>query len=166
MSPTIYRGETLNAIKVNSDLQNGEAPPSSLSAQVVPIIDCTPHKNRVQNYCRTANSSATGTINIVATTPANLYIIGAELTIAKDAACDNGTGQIGIYAIAEGEAGRNICSIACLTLNAQFQTVAVMFPVPIKVQANTAISMNGAFAAGNLHRSGHIYGYITEGDSK
>lgn len=136
--------------------------PSELAEKVVPVMEVNPKLLRRCNIVRGGNQSTTGTFTIYTTpTGKEFYLSAATLSLTKDAACDASSGVVSMFATVDG-VSQTIVRLSVLTLTAQDKEIALTFSVPIKVDANTNITVGGAFTAGNLIRGGSIIGYTVD----
>jgi len=100
----------------------------------VAIIPITPFAN----ICKSASTTTSAAIY---TTPADkdFYLTSCSLSGAK-AVGDSGTSAV--VAVTVSGLVANVLLIAGITLTADAQSVAIAFPVPIKVDRGTAINCN------------------------
>lgn len=123
----------------------------------IPILRCA---NTVKA------TTSTGTSGTLWTTPSDkdFYLLYAEFSIVKDAACDIPTaGGPLLQAFVDGVA-LPLHRIPVITLTAQNQTATFSLPYPgLKIDRNTAISHSrSATTAGNIVMSSVIIGYTVE----
>jgi len=141
--------------------------PASISNSIQPVIEISPAKNRKTDYIRTGGQSTTGAVTIVASTPERLFITGAQLSVAKDAACDLATGDVTLSVTPKGDTSRSILGISVLVSTAQSDIIAITFKDPIEIESGSAITIGSSatFGAGLCRRNGRIFGYISDGDA-
>lgn len=138
---------------------NNDIIPSNIVNSIQPVIDVNPASNRRVNIVRNASSSATGSTTLY-TTPANqdFFVTNLYFSFDKTAICDAALVYIGVTI----DGALRSFSARTLTLTIEpGQVVSIEFPVPIKVDRNTAIVLVGDFGAGALTKSGTVVGYTT-----
>lgn len=134
--------------------------PNELAEKVVPVINVNPKDYRIANVLR-YNTCTNATNATIYTTPADrdTYITNIMLAFIKDATATS-TG-VWINFVIDG-ATRTILHYPCLTLTAQTGAITLALPSPIKVDRNTAITVNSSTNVGNISASGSIIGYSVE----
>lgn len=111
-------------------------------------------------------TTSTGTSGTLWTTPGDkdFYLLSAEFSIVKDAACDIATGGGPLLQAVVDGVGLPLHRIPVVTLTFQNQSVVVSIPYPgLKIDRNTAIQHSrGATTAGNIVMSSVVIGYTVE----
>ena len=119
----------------------------------------------IQPTCKTVRSGVTGSSGTLTlfTTPSDkdFYLCSFTISLAKDSTCDTASGVISLSATIDGVSQR-LASLAVLTLTAQSINQVVSLQYPLKVDRNTAISINGTFTVGAMQRVGTLLGYTEE----
>lgn len=145
---------------------NQQAIPNKVSDIINLSLDVTPNNYR-EAVARQASSITTGTISLSASviwagnTDREFYLTGALISFTKDVTCDIATGNLNVSYTSNG-AGRQLASMAVLTLTAQNAHIPVSLTKPIKIDNNTAITYSGTYTAGSMARAMVIYGYFVE----
>lgn len=124
----------------------------------VPVINIEP----ICNIVRHSNTTSSGDITIYTTpTGKSFYLTSYGLSHMKDATCDVASGSLGLQATIDGVT-RVLVNSSSITLTAgsAYRTNTLRFP--IKLDAGTAIIMNGTFTLGVLIRNAFIIGYEVE----
>lgn len=164
MAAQINNQELKRAFSDSTKTQMSEQPNQIDNSKVIPIIDVTPMTHKKANILLENNTTATGGATIY-TTPitGDFYITSATFAIMKDAACDVGTGSVGVAIYSNGKQTR-ILTIPLITLTAQSVQLAQAYKYPLKCDRNTTIALlNNTITAGNFIRSITIQGYYEEG---
>lgn len=137
----------------------------SIPHAVIPTIQPTFEvKRRVCNIVEGNAGASSGSAVTIYTTPSDkdFYLVGANLTMSKDAACDTTTGSLQLSATINGTV-KNILRMSHTTLTALQGNVSISLPVPIKIDRNTAITIiTLSFTAGTFSRGANIIGYTEE----
>jgi hypothetical protein len=158
----INNSDAIQELRKAAQISGSEAVPNFLSSSVVPVIEMNPRMLRVCNIVRSSQvSSTTGTLF---TTPANqdFYLVSANFSLIKNVTADDANGNTSLNVIIDG-ATVGVIRIPCLTLTAMQSNMSAVFPFPIKVDRNTAITITkNAITAGNSVICGSIAGYTVE----
>jgi len=144
-------------------IQTGtEAPPIVLSNQVVPVIDVNPKHAENTNWVRTSSSTATGVLTVALPSGVDFYLTGLTLSFTKNATCDIATGKVAISGVLAGDlsTGRDLLSLAVLTLTAERDSISITFDRPILMEEGSNISVSGTFTAGAMSRCASIQGMV------
>jgi len=134
----------------------GEELPQNISDDINLIYDIRPQITDINTSNAFNATSAT-----ILTTPSTVdyFLVGATLTVIKDATSQSVTSTI--QANVNGTA-RSILVIGGLSLVPQSESISVMFPTPVKVERNTAITVTNSSNVANIRASAVIYGYRVE----
>lgn len=158
----VHNSEVLQELRDAAKLQLGKDKiPDFLSSGIMPTIELNPKIVKIAQI-RSNQSTISGTLAVYTTSSTkDTYLIGASLSVAKDAACDTATGR---YALQTTINGRtiDIVSVAFVTLQALDGQQTALFPHPVKIDRGAAINITGTFAAGILSRSAQVYFYEDE----
>lgn len=160
----INNTELLIGMRDNAKVQNTENIPSQLADKVVPVMEVNPMLLRRCNIVKGNVRTSTGVVTIY-TTPTNkdFYLTSVCFGVSKDAVCNVATGLLNISISVEGTtAYTHLCNTPVITLTASSSIVSQSFPVPIKLDRNTTVSMASTFGAGVLVLAGNIAGYTVE----
>lgn len=130
-----------------------------LSDEVMGPIATIPIERRANIVRRTGYTNQT--TNTIYTTPADkdFYITFINLGFIKDSTST--ATSIRIQATIDGVAQR-LVDIPGITLTADSKSLAVALVTPIKVDRNTAITINSDTATANITVYGTIHGYTLE----
>lgn len=119
----------------------------------------------IQKVVKSAGNTASGASNNVwAATPSDkdFYLCRAQVNFLKNATCDVADGTLLLQATIDG-AIVQLARYSILTLTAQEINSEIVFNPPIKLDRNTAITLNqGTFTAGKFTRCGTISGFTQE----
>lgn len=134
--------------------------PNQVVNSVQPVIDVHPNHNRVCNIVKSNAGTSTGATTIY-TTPIDkdFYLVGVFASITKDATCDNTEAVVNI--IIDGSSN-SIMRMGSQTLTAESKTASMVFPIPVKIDRNTVITITATKTAGNFSKAGSIVGYTVE----
>lgn len=128
-----------------------------VNSELAPITP-TVELKRVITISKTGFASNATSGNIY-TVPVDqdFYLTTLTLSVIKDATATST--ETAIWASIDSQFVR-IATIATLTLTAQNTTIAMTFPLPLKVDRNTTITVQNGTAVANVRASGTITGYI------
>ena len=140
-----------------------DAVPTQLAEKIVPVLVSNPLQQIDTTYTKISSTSTSTSTIIVLDTKKQFYCTGASLSSTKDATCDLATGtQCYIKILHEGKT-LQFLNLSQLTLTAQDQNLAIVFPEPIKVDKGSAIILVlGTHTAGLWVKSGSVYGFTME----
>lgn len=140
------------ALKV-SDQPDGEVLP-----YITPTVEVLPRVNIVRSSSQGTTGSAT-----IYTTPADkdFYLQSFTASFNKNAACDIATGLISVDCRIDGVLAE-LHRFTVITLTAERADITISYPIPIKLDRNTAVRITGTFTAGVLQRSVSLTGYTVE----
>lgn len=135
--------------------KNSDTLPSTLNV-LTPVIPIT-------RYCDIVKSTAVtnATTGTVYTTPSDkdFYLTAIHLAIYKDATATST--DTSIRAFIQG-LNTGILRVPGLTLTAQSEAMTLSFPTPIKIDRNTAITIDNTTNVANIKAFGSIIGYTVE----
>ena len=80
----------------------------------------------------------------------NIFLTGLTFNYSKDVTNDNVLMELQVVILG---LTTTLLSITTPTLTAKDETIIMLFPAPIKIDAGSAIKVTGTFAAGTLVRS-------------
>lgn len=160
---------TINNSELSREIIDGakiaigrEKVPDQISEKVVAVMECNPKLLRRVNLVRGSSSVTTGTITLFTTpTDTDFYISELNMAFIKDVTCDAATGAVTISVVIDGVT-RNIAGLSTITLTAQSGNLVISFPLPVKLDRTTSITMNGTYTAGVMSRYCSIAGYIVQ----
>lgn len=147
---------TLNKSMSDTFNLKGESTDDILET-IVPIVIVEPK----MDFLITGTSTVSASTASIITTPADkdLFIVSATLTMEKDAANDNTNCSLDVVI---DNVVKPLINFRNLTLTASHKELCVTLPKPLKIDRNSTVRLNAAFAAGNLTRSGTIIGFTQE----
>jgi hypothetical protein len=121
---------------------------------LTPVVDCSPNMTRSLSVSTTATGNGSTTIP----TGKELYVIGWEFSIIKDATCDAADGVVDLQVISETGETTTLCRIPTLTLTAQNQSVACSMLRPHRINRGSTVQIIGqSFSVGKYRRYGVVY---------
>lgn len=138
--------------------------PNEFADKIVPVVDINPKHSRIINLSQSIVVTATGgsTTALSARTDVDQYITSVWLGVSKNAACDVATGSYLMSATINGQA-KNLFSIPLMTLQASDIIQVLAFPIPVKIDRGTAVSVTAlGFAAGSLSRVAGVNGFTVD----
>jgi len=123
-------------------------------APITPTVELT----RVITLSKTGFASNATSGNVYAV-PADqdFYMTALTLSVIKDATATST--ESAVWASVDGQFVR-IATIATLTLTAQNASIALSFPLPLKVDRNSTITVQNGTAIANVRAAATIHGYI------
>lgn len=141
-------------------LQGIQGVPKEIIDKIQPVMEVNPKLLRVCNFVRHVSSSATGTSTVIsATSSFDVYITSINLNVAYDSAADSTT----TYLIATVDGvSRTLIEIMKVTLTAQDRGVSLTFPIPLKIDRNTAVSLTKTFTVGTGKVACCIVGFTVD----
>jgi hypothetical protein len=133
----------------------------------IPVYETNPKilKDSVQKTIKTTGSGS-NSINIgtdLGNTSNDFYLTSLRVAFNKNAACDIATGTIDVTALIGG-VSTIIHSSPVITLESNRLNEQYIFPHPLKIDKNTAITQSGTFTAGILVRSISVNGFFDNGN--
>lgn len=138
--------------------------PNELAEKIVPVIDINQKHVRICDVVRHVSSTTSGSTNIY-TTPSNkdFYLVGASLSISKNATCDDESGEVDYNIIIDG-GSRSFIILAKLTLTALNSSITLSLNNPIKIDRGSVISIAGnvTFTVGAMVKAATLIGYTVE----
>lgn len=131
--------------------------PTTMTNQVVPVIDVNPKHARVVQICKTASITNQSSATVYTTpTDKDFYITALALGLIKDATAT--TIYVNIKAYVDG-VNSDIITLPCITLTAQNIGTSLALTTPIKVDKNTAITLNSFSNNANITAYANVHGY-------
>lgn len=136
----------------------GQMDTSECLEYLTPTIEIKPR----MNYHAYNSGTATGALTIT-TFPSDkdVYITDIQVSLIKDAVCDQATGDMSVTMSIDGVT-RNVIRFPIITLTAQSIRIDKSLTTPIKVTRGTNCSFSASFTAGVMARSCVIMGYSVE----
>ena len=147
-------------IKESSDVLGYQVQniPQLDTSKISLVANVNPKDLRRINIVRYANAVNSGSGTIYTTpTDKDFYLCYANLGIIKDATSTSTEESLRI--VIDG-ATQRLMTIPSITLTAQSQNVFISLNNPIKIDRNTAITINGSSATANITLNGSIAGYL------
>lgn len=145
--------EIIRALKLNVQKESVPNPVP------VVIVDLKHSSDRVQIRSVTSSNLNGNSTLIAGITGQNIYLLGLSLSRTKDVTADT-TGS-SVRVTIDG-ATREVLSMSGLTLTAQDKDMFINFPIPIKLDVNTGISLNSSRTAGSTYHSCNVYYFVDE----
>jgi len=132
-----------------------------LSDNVIPVLVSNPDP-KLSSIVLYKSLLSTGA-GAVYSVPAgkSLYITSAMLSMNDDAASDNTATSI--VCVFNGTA-TSILSIMKPTLTAYYDSKTISYPVPIKIDEGTSITLQNTFTVGNSAKKCTITGFLVDND--
>lgn len=161
---TIYNSDvTKELIRVGKLQINRDKIPGELAEKVVPVVEVNPALLRKVNWGKSVKSTTTGATAVLAAAEnKQIYLTGATLGLAKNAACDIATGSLTIDVSIEGQT-LNILGLPIATLTASSEAISVNFNPAIKIDKGSAIYQTSlTWTAGAASRYSSVVGYYVE----
>lgn len=156
VNSSLVTQEVVNRLGLQTDSANLKSFQSD--SKIVPVLEVNPNVVRTINLVLSSGASATGTMTISLPTKGTIWLFGLQLSYIKDATCDAAIGGILVQGYYEGsQAQTNLLMGSMLTTTAQADSIVVMFPTPLKMQANTAITQTVSYTAGLMRRGLVLY---------
>lgn len=119
---------------------------------------------RNSDFC--AGTSNTNTGNITITMPtvsasSEVYLTSVNISLAKDVTCDMATGVVTLQLTPfKSGIATDAFKLPVLTLTAQNSILSVSLPYPLRLKANTNMTLTGTFTAGLCSRAATFTGYV------
>lgn len=156
----IHNTDLLKELKDGAKLQQlKDIIPSQLAEKVVPVMEVNPKLFRNIDIVRQVPGTTTGSIIAYTTlTDRDFYLNFIVASYIKDVVCDAATGRIIVEATIGG-ASREIIGFPIINLTAQTAIIGISFPIPIKIDRGTSISMSGTYTAGVMSRTLSVGGF-------
>jgi len=135
--------------------------PRAVIPTIQPVFEVNP---KVCNVVRHSNLAVTGSGTIF-TTPSDrdFYLNSASLGMIKDATCDVASNSESSLTVTTEGTARRLLQMPLLTLTAQSENATISYPIPLKLDRNTTITIQSAtFSAGSLLRYGAITGFTID----
>lgn len=158
---TIYNSDLFKELKEGARIQQLTDPiPNQLQGNVIPVMEVNPKLLRRSNIIKNAGLT-NGTTTTLYTTPLDkdFYIVAASLSVIKDVTSTSTDTSLRITV--DNVVVRPLV-ISGITLTAQSQAVSISFSSPIKVDRNTAITINHATNVANIRGDATIIGYLVD----
>lgn len=130
---------------------------SEISEEIIAVIPIIPKCNIVRSI-RAINASNVVTL-FTTPTDKDFYLTNAALNFIKDASATSTVSDITVYI--DGVL-QTLLRIDQITLTAQTGSIAESYPIPIKIDRGTNITVEHGTAVANITTSGMIKGYTVE----
>jgi len=136
----------------------GESP--EVTDELVPIVVIQPRCDLIKHVNKSTTGSAT---LLTSATGKDTYLTGLTLAFSANAACDHATGEgVRISVVTDGVTA-NLLSIPVITLTAISQALSISFPVPVKIDRSSAVTVNcPSYTAGVRVITATLVGYTVE----
>lgn len=142
-----------------------DALPSSLSSQIVPVIEVNPNALRKVNFTTALQKTTSGSGTIYALPIGKqLYITGVTISYEADATSDC---TLLTVTAPIGGAYRTLAGLTKLTTSAGKDSISVTFPFPLMVDPSTIVSagslfFNFTFTVGNITAYAVVHGHLMD----
>jgi len=149
--------EIIDTAKLNA---GKDRVPSELRNEILPVIDVNPKHARIIDVVKGSAASTTGSTTLY-TTPADadFYLVACNLTSAYNAAADSTRTSL---ACTIGGASKTLIAHKKISLTADAQTTPVVLPIPLKIDRNSAITLQRTFTVGAGETEANIFGYVVQ----
>ena len=157
---TINNSEVNRALGKAIKLQETEGVPNELTNALAAVIDVTPVPSMLvtKSFFGTRTTTGTATIETL-DADKDFYLTNATMFVQCDASADST--DYSMRVVMDGEAQR-IIQIEKISLTATSQIIAMNFPIPLKLDRSSAITMVQSFTLGASSISGTIQGFYRE----
>jgi len=127
--------------------------PNQLAEKVVPVLVSNPDK-----HCLSASvsSTSTGNTTVYAGGTRQVYICSASISTEDDAVSD--ATLIRLNAVINGQS-KDLIKVAKLTTSAGKRDHSITFPIPVKIDLGTNVTLIQSFSAGTENASANITYY-------
>ena len=155
----IQNSEIIRELQLQTRQPTINGLPRTISNQIVPVIELN------SKLIKRLNVSGIGAINsttatILAAQPdKDVYIVGASLSMIKDATSTSTSTTISFTD--ENGASRDLLRVLGLTLTAQTYNESIGLSHSIRIKRNTAININNGTNVANISSYGIVY-YFTD----
>jgi len=110
-------------------------------------------------------STSTGSNSTTFPTPSaggEIYLTGVQVSLIKDATCDQATGTMSISVIPE-ESGiaTTLLQVPIITLTAQSHDLLLSLPYPLKLKVGSQGGFTASYTVGTMSRTVRYFGYMT-----
>ncbi len=155
---TIYNSDLSKELVDGAKIQqNWDKVPNVLGQTVVPVMEVNPKLLRRCNILRRGTgTNATSTTIYIVPSDKDFYLVSCSLSIIKDATSTSLYSRI--TCIVDGVTASPIV-ITGLTLTIQNEAISISFPIPIKIDRGTTISLDHSTNVANISGTGCIIGY-------
>jgi len=159
MPVKIQSGEIRRKISEDINATNPGLITDLLTDYVVPMLlinDNVYYGEEVFSNSATATNATSATI-LTTDSVKTTYLTGLTLSVIKDVTA---TSLASAITVVINGATRTIASIVGLTLTVQNQTIALSFPIPLKVDRSSIIAVTNSTATGNVTSVGCVTGFL------
>jgi hypothetical protein len=161
----IYNSDLIKELRDVGKIQiSTDKIPNEIADKVVPVINVNPKQSRVINAILSSAVTASGVAQTLLAAQPNrdFFITSASISIVKDAACTPGREFYHIICTIDG-ATKNILTIPYYSAVASESHKTISFPIPIKIDRNTAITTSiFDYGAGTSKVSTNVSGYFVD----
>lgn len=152
-----FNKDLQNVANEQFNIKNGDFFSEQIPNILTPVVPIVPYANVVKS----AGIGSGGTSTTIYTTPTDrdFYLCSAWLSLAQDAGSAVTEHYIRAYV---GGSQINILAKECIASTAQSDTITISFKFPIKIDRNTALTVEHGAASAVVNTLGGITGYISE----
>jgi len=128
-------------------------------------VQLTYNLNRnFSSFLTSGGATSSGTLTVALPTidaRSEIYITAINCNYSKDATCDQSTGTLAVKAtpVDQGIA-KDIATFSVTTLIAQYDSVNLAYPYPIKIKPNTSLTFASSFSVGSMTKAIQVAGFI------
>lgn len=133
--------------------------PTTVRPDIQPVVEV---KKKWCNVAKTASNTQTSATVYTVPSDKDFYLVTATLAVIKDATATSTASALTVTI--EGTAS-TILRIPGITLTAQSEAITASFPIPIKVDRGTNITISNTTNVANILEFGTIIGYTLEGNA-
>lgn len=163
MGAKIYNKDAIQAEIRSAGIVGNENIPGELADKVLPVIDITPRHHRLNTVLATLlGRTTTGTgVTVLAAQGATkeVYITGYTFANVQDATSDN---TVMSLTSTFGGVAKVFHRREKPTTTASVTDDFVSFPIPLKIDDNTAVTFTLAFTVGTSTSDVILFGYIVD----
>lgn len=155
---TSIKNNLIDELKLNPVVDNI---PSVVNPTIQPVFEV---KKKISSVLGNTAKSTTGSTTLHTTSSTlDTYVTGLTFGLTINATNDIATGRVSITGVINGTTV-HIASIPVLTLTAQNTVYSMSFPIPLKLDRNSAVTLgaNWTFSAGAGTVIGTLIGYTEE----
>ena len=140
--------------------QSYEQVPTQLAEKVVPFMEVNPKLLSIINIVKN-NAAVNATTSTIYTTPPDrdFYLCTVSMSTIKDATSTSVVSQV--LAFVDG-VNTVLLNIASITLTAQENCSSITFPLPIKIDKGTNITVTNSTNVANIRTNAVISGYTVD----
>jgi len=157
----IFNGILKNKLSQDIHATNPARMPPAITDYVVPVILVTDEVYYAEESFTISGTASNSTTTTILTTDSvkDTYINSVSLGVIKDV---TSTSILSTIQVVINGATRSLIEIPGITLTAQSQTISASFPIPIKIDRSSTITINNSSATSNIRASGCVGGFLRQ----